>query len=181
MYVVEKQLTVIEELTSATHAAVVKIDAEQAHIKLKAWMHGNDRGFEDIQASTLRKCWPGTAEWILDRDDFKDWFGNPDRNHLIWCNGGPGTGKSVLASVIVNHVQQQLAIRNQGSDLVYAYFGYQDPGDKRTESIVAALLQQLIGTRDEIPDVVEQTFKDHSRQNKKPVLNTMTEMFCEVA
>lgn len=38
----------------------------------------------------------GTGEWLLMVPEFQTWF-NSARSALLWCHGGPGAGKSVLA------------------------------------------------------------------------------------
>ena len=45
---------------------------------------------------------PGTDSWFLDRPEFKRWL--TEDPSLLWCCGPPGAGKSVLASIIGDHV-----------------------------------------------------------------------------
>ena len=62
----------------------------------------------DIDYIFFRDRWAeGTNQWILDDDKYLTWF-NPastsSRSSILWLNGGPGTGKSVLSSFIINDI-----------------------------------------------------------------------------
>lgn len=143
------------------------------------WLSATD--FDSIQSSTLSKRWPETGSWLLDHESFTRWLADQDGPCLLWCNGGPGTGKSVLSSIIIDHIERRLVNHPQDSRLVYAYCDYQDLGKNQTEAIVASLAKQLIRSHEAIPDVVTQAFRKHKGQDKKPVLETTTGLFCEVA
>ncbi|KAI9888888.1 MAG: hypothetical protein M1814_006177 [Vezdaea aestivalis] len=49
----------------------------------------------------------GTCQWILQDDRYLTWF-DPTKgsksSRLLWLNGGPGTGKSVLSSFIIDDI-----------------------------------------------------------------------------
>lgn len=50
----------------------------------------------------------GTNDWILEDKKFLTWSEGQDvSSRALWLNGGPATGKSVLASFIINHLTQQ--------------------------------------------------------------------------
>lgn len=50
----------------------------------------------------------GTSDWILEDKKFLAWSdANDQRSGVLWLNGGPATGKSVIASFIVNHFMKQ--------------------------------------------------------------------------
>ncbi|KAK8018757.1 hypothetical protein PG991_007947 [Apiospora marii] len=137
--------------------------------------------FDSTQASMLRKRWPGTGTWLVEHDHFKLWLFDLSPPPILWCHGGPGTGKSVMASVIVDYVQRELSSHTPCPILTYAYFSYQDAEGKQAEPAVASLTKQLIGAHEKIPDVIMEAFKDHSNQGKKPTFETMTTMFCQMA
>ncbi|WYZ34302.1 hypothetical protein EsH8_I_000578 [Colletotrichum jinshuiense] len=184
---IQHHLSVLEHSASAaTFSAVTSLKkrgeeelAARERKELLQWL--SDVDFDGVQASVLRKRWPGTGSWLLDHDHFKSWLQDASGPPLLWCNGGPGTGKSVLSSVVVDHLQQQLPSHAPGSILVYAYFSYRDHEGEQTDAAVASLTKQLIRSNEKVPATVVRTFRDHSSQDRKPVLEIITEMFCEVA
>jgi hypothetical protein len=50
----------------------------------------------------------GSCEWLVHESAFAKWFESTAENPvLLWCNGRPGSGKSVMSSYVVNTVQEQ--------------------------------------------------------------------------
>lgn len=50
----------------------------------------------------------GTNDWLLEDKKFLIWSDAHDASsRVLWLNGGPATGKSVMASFIINHLIQQ--------------------------------------------------------------------------
>jgi hypothetical protein len=45
---------------------------------------------------------PGTGQWLLERDEFLNWRDDPQSSNVLWCHGIPGAGKTVLSSVVVH-------------------------------------------------------------------------------
>lgn len=58
-----------------------------------------------------------TGSWLFESDGFKRWHRKPNPS-LLCINGSPGTGKSMLTTAVINHLQAQ---RRHG-DLVAYYF-----------------------------------------------------------
>lgn len=63
----------------------------------------------DLDYIFFRDQWAqGTSDWILQDKDYLEWLhALASTHHLLWLNGGPGTGKSVLSSFIINSLVEQ--------------------------------------------------------------------------
>ena len=48
----------------------------------------------------------GTGDWILDSPTFKQWHDSSDHG-MLWIKGIPGSGKSVVAASLVDHLSQE--------------------------------------------------------------------------
>ncbi|KAL9632534.1 MAG: hypothetical protein Q9204_003747 [Flavoplaca sp. TL-2023a] len=83
----------------------------------------------------FRDRWmPGSCEWILSRPTFRSWLhDSPSTSRILWVNGLPGCGKSVLSSFVIGQLQ------DMGYSCQYYFFRFGDH-DKRT---VNALLRSL--------------------------------------
>lgn len=70
----------------------------------------------------FRDRWtPGTCEWFLKETAFLEWRDDPDpASRLLWLYGVAGSGKSVMASFIINHLINQVSKRCQ---FVFLRFG----------------------------------------------------------
>ncbi|KAJ7252326.1 ankyrin repeat-containing domain protein [Mycena rebaudengoi] len=69
------------------------------------------------QADILNTRQPGTGEWLLQDSMFKKW--KEGGIQVLWCRGMPGVGKTVLASIVINHLRENLANENTGVAVLY--------------------------------------------------------------
>ncbi|KAL8890337.1 MAG: hypothetical protein Q9215_002507 [Flavoplaca cf. flavocitrina] len=63
----------------------------------------------DVDYIFFRDQWAqGTCDWVLKEDRYLEWSNAQDQSRsLLWLNGGAATGKSVLASFIINNLVEQ--------------------------------------------------------------------------
>lgn len=79
-----------------------------------------------------------THEWIKTDDEFQAWCTSEVGMHLLWVRGGGGTGKSILASTIVNHLGQQ----GRRCQFFFIRYGHRQ---KRTLSLLLRSFAYQIG------------------------------------
>lgn len=77
----------------------------------------------------------------MEGKDFIDWVDG--RKSRLWCFGAAGTGKSVLAAAVVNHLESRF-LSAQMVGLAYASCQYADRRMQTTEAILASLAHQLL-------------------------------------
>lgn len=184
---IQHHLRVLElSANVATYDTVLNVESrvkkeleDRERKEILQWLSTKD--FDLHQESMLGKRWSGTGDWLLEHESFKDWLTGTGGLRLLWCNGGAGTGKSVVCSVVVDHIQRRLEQGSQNSRLVYAYFDYQHREDSQTRAIVGSLAKHLVGSQKFLPDKVVRTFKDHNAQDKRPNLQTTIGFCCEAA
>ncbi|KAJ7795316.1 ankyrin repeat domain-containing protein [Mycena olivaceomarginata] len=80
----------------------------------------------------------GTGEWLLDDPKFKGWKSNPGQ--VLWCSGIPGAGKSVLASLVVEHLTDQ----SKNIGVACIYFNHKETQVQTLDNLLAGLWRQLI-------------------------------------
>src|SRR5881394_2579597 len=54
--------------------------------------------------ATIPDSVKGTCTWVLQHQKFLTWLEEPSSS-LLWVSGGPGRGKSVLASFLIDDLQ----------------------------------------------------------------------------
>jgi len=83
----------------------------------------------------------GTLEWFLEHEKYQHWL-QEDKSSLLWVSAGPGCGKSVLASFLVNELSSKSQSELSGT---VCYFFFKDGDEKQNSAIHAlcALLHQL--------------------------------------
>lgn len=88
-----------------------------------------------------------TGAWFLNSPEFRTWVTQPNRT--LFCPGNPGTGKSVLASISVEHLKTRF--KDQDFAVVYVFCNHAE--HRRNIDLVASILEQLLqrtGVADEL-------------------------------
>ncbi len=86
----------------------------------------------------------GTCEWILTQDRYTSWL-IEDSPQLLWLSGGPGIGKTMISSFLV----EELAQLAEQSQMTLAYYFCDDKYETRrtATAILRGLLLQLLRQR----------------------------------
>ncbi|KAL9078644.1 MAG: hypothetical protein Q9157_002443 [Trypethelium eluteriae] len=101
----------------------------------------------------LSKRLAETGTWILESENFQGWI-NGLGNGILYCPGIPGAGKTMIASIVADHL-----IRGAGGEssiVLSAYYDYKDTANQQTSKMVAGLLKQAI----RISSAVEKPMKN---------------------
>ncbi|KAI0431581.1 hypothetical protein F5Y09DRAFT_187785 [Xylaria sp. FL1042] len=86
---------------------------------------------DDLIANESRKL-SGSCQWLVEKDSFQQWR-NTLTSKFFWLQGRPGTGKTTLASHVINY------LRALGHDCCYFYFSYGD----ESKSTISALMRSM--------------------------------------
>ncbi|KAK3390304.1 hypothetical protein B0H63DRAFT_110813 [Podospora didyma] len=81
---------------------------------------------------------PGTCEWILSHPGYKTWSPLDGSSNLIGLSGKNGSGKSVLASWIADHLE------SEGHNLVFFPFSGTDAARQDLDSLYRSAVSQLL-------------------------------------
>ncbi|KAJ7688184.1 ankyrin repeat-containing domain protein [Mycena rosella] len=136
------------------------IDAEKRRAILD-WI--SPLNFLQRQADIFSTLQPGTGEWLLAEAQFQDWKSGAEQ--VLWCRGIPGAGKTVLASLVVNHLETRA--RNENLGLACIYLNHKETDTQTIPNLLGGLLKQLIlGTP--IPSEVNSLYAHHSSRQTRP-------------
>ena len=82
----------------------------------------------------------GTCRWVLDHPKFQDWLRSPEAAFL-WISGDPGSGKSVLASFLIDTLSEM----RKTTDMNVCYFFFKSDNLEQSSAVNAlqAILHQL--------------------------------------
>jgi hypothetical protein len=86
---------------------------------------------------------PGTCIWLRNTPEFTSWLTSL-KSACLCCYGIPGSGKSVLAASLRNHLQDRLVADNDNGILCYYYFDYADHASLDASRLVASLIKQVL-------------------------------------
>lgn len=86
--------------------------------KIRNWLQPTDYAQDGGEfRKHLQSHMPGTGEWLMSSEAFCSWRDSRDQG-LLWIKGIPGSGKSVVAS----HIIDSLTTSNPGSPVLYFFF-----------------------------------------------------------
>ncbi|KAJ7589318.1 Pfs, NACHT and ankyrin domain protein [Mycena floridula] len=115
------------------------IDAEtiRKHKEFLNWISKLD--FQAIQKETFEKHATGTGDWFLKQQKFVDW--KDGKTKFLWCPGIPGAGKTILSSIIVEHLRS--AILQPKIAVIYIYCDYRQQEAQTPIQLLGSVLKQL--------------------------------------
>ena len=122
--------------TSAKQREIALSGHHRVQADLLHWI-GNPK---DTSGSVLTP-FPGTGEWFLESDAYRNWASGNGPS-LLWCHGPPGVGKSVLASVALQHLTETLEA--EPVCLLYYFCDFANRKEQKKEAIWKCLLRQVI-------------------------------------
>ncbi|KAK7915225.1 hypothetical protein PG985_012928 [Apiospora marii] len=114
----------------------------------------------------------GTAEWILERDLFKQWVDHAGPHRGLWIHGIPGAGKTVLASCIIDHLTNACKTASGSRRPVYYYCSHlrhQDEG----EDLLRWLICQLCRHTNSISETLFEAFQSDCEPSLDDLLNLL--------
>ncbi|KAH6889056.1 ankyrin repeat-containing domain protein [Coprinopsis sp. MPI-PUGE-AT-0042] len=118
--------------------------------------------FRQIYQDMLSKATEGTGMWLVKGDRFRLWLEPNGDIKIFWGSGIPGAGKTLLASIVIEHLEVLCKATDVKICVCYVYFRYSDraamtvrtlveeayaqhlrEGTEPTEAQMLALLHQL--------------------------------------
>lgn len=108
----------------------------------------------------------GMCEWFMNHPKYRAWRDkNPARKSkshdhdtasMLWVQGPPGYGKTVLSSFIVNDLKTlSFHTDNEDGNTVYFHFDRLSPDHKEPQHALRAILNQIVHTLQKYQDVVD--------------------------
>ncbi|KAK8126891.1 uncharacterized protein PG998_002650 [Apiospora kogelbergensis] len=126
----------------------------------------------------------GTGSWFFDSTEHLDWIeSGGTKRGVLWCKGAPGSGKSVLMSQAISHIQNQLP-QTSGSPAAIVLSHFCDHRDSRTQSpdvIIRHLMRQAALQSDAVLDNLQTCaeYQDAKRSGRSLRLAELSRIFVD--
>ena len=137
---------------------------QQARREFCRWLSPLD--FPTQQREIYSRHQHGSGQWLLQSESFKRWLEN--EGGVLLCPGGPGAGKTVLASIVINHLWNE--VRTDRIGVAYIYCDYLKHGEQTSLDLVGSLLKQLAEQQNPISESLKDYHDEHKRSNTHPTL-----------
>ena len=99
----------------------------------------------------------GTGTWFLQHHDFLHWVNEGSSEHDLLCVGGPGAGKSVLCSHIVDYLR--VKFKDEDVAVAYYYYDYSEQQSQNAVNFAKSILRQLSSHCQNVPSAVAEFYQ----------------------
>lgn len=141
----------------------------------------SDLDFEDVHETHFQKRFGQTGNWLLNDPGFTDWQDSPESG-LLWVHGTPGSGKTVLCSLVLESLTEITARSTGTTGISFAYCNYSLPSSQQNPStFIATFIKQLSRCCPRIPEPLEKLFNTHNKDARNPSHLELRQLFLEVA
>ena len=151
----------IERIALESREQDCRESKERKKQEVLQWLSRLD--FRPKQLDILSRRTPSTGEWLLVENKFKSWV-DGSGSSLLFCSGIPGAGKTVLTSLVIDHLESRITASKP--IVAYVFFDNKDQERQTVTAILRSLLRQVIESIGEIPQSV-QRFYDAQRPAKE--------------
>ena len=139
------------------------------------WLTPIDHG--KLQSDFISRRQEGTGQWLLDSDEFQRWS-NGSKQTLL-CPGIPGAGKTIITSIIVEHLQ--ITFRNDLSiGIAYLYCNFRQQQEQKPANLLASLLKQLVQEQLSVPESVKSLYERHKDKRTRPSFDEISNVLYSV-
>ncbi|KAK4656897.1 hypothetical protein QC762_208180 [Podospora pseudocomata] len=177
--ILEQTLKQVHKETSATREDVTQIKSKLGKEEDKEvldWLTKIDYGPQ--QSDYLKRRQPGTGQWLLDSEKFKGWLSAS--NQTLFCPGIPGAGKTILTSVVVDHLGSKFH-NDPKIGIAYIYFNFQRQDKQTIDDLLASVLKQIAESQPSVPGSVKDLFDKHKTKRTRPLLDETLRVLQSVA
>lgn len=171
----------IKELRGRLSANISLLDAFNGRVTrdnvIKLVQHQEDQGRQMVldwitpvnyapqQNDFITRRQPGTGQWLLDSVEFQKWLKTKQRT--LFCPGIPGAGKTILTSIVIEHLHKQLQ-DEPGVGISYIYCNFRRKDDQKAEDLLSSLLKQFSKGQASIPESVKSLYDHHKDKQTRP-------------
>ncbi|KAF5632082.1 hypothetical protein F52700_6601 [Fusarium sp. NRRL 52700] len=143
--------------------------------KILTWI-STDNSRESFK-NKLQQRQPGTGSWFLEDPTFQEWM--TGRGKVLWCPGIPGAGKTILACVAMNELEEKF-----GHDLQKSagcvFCDYKDISATTPFRLIANLLSQVLFGQVDLPENVTKLYEKHENGDSRPTLDELVTLLQEL-
>ncbi|KAJ7576378.1 hypothetical protein C8J56DRAFT_800037 [Mycena floridula] len=133
--------------------------------------------FQATQIETFAKHAPGTGDWFFKKPEFVGW--RDGKTKFLWCPGLPGAGKTILSSIIIDHLR---SISRPAPAVLYVYCDYTHQSDHTPTQLLGSMLKKLVQYRHTISDHLLALHNSHLSQETFPdVAELLTALHTETS
>jgi DNA-binding MarR family transcriptional regulator len=146
----------------------------QKHYETMEWLSPDS--FAAQQSDLITRKQADTGQWFLDSPEFTEWVNGTSQT--LFCPGIPGAGKTMMAAIAVDYLQN--AIQTTDIGVAYLYCNYKRQADQTAPDLVAAIIKQLVQDRPSIAQSLSILYERHRVRGTRPPLGELSSVLHSV-
>lgn len=152
--VLSKTATDLNEISQATRLAELR-EQERRTTDILDWLApvSSLHKHRDLQVRRAE----GTGKWLLEHHSFRQWEDETTAEHDLLCVGGPGAGKSILCSQIIDHLRTRF--KDEDVAVAYYYYDYSEQQSQHPLAFARSLCRQLSSHGQSVPTAVAEFYQ----------------------
>jgi hypothetical protein len=136
---------------------MIQRSRDEAEIKILDWLSPlqPQKKHIDVRSRRLK----GTGDWFLRLPAFRNWINSSGDSNVLCCKGIPGAGKTVIASLVIDHINEVPSTTPIA--MAYMYCDYRDRDSKMGQiarNLVGSILKQIVNTRQVVPEAIKDLY-----------------------
>ncbi|KAK2811246.1 hypothetical protein FQN50_002343 [Emmonsiellopsis sp. PD_5] len=116
-----------------------------------------------------------TGLWFLGSTEFQSWENG--RGKTMFCPGTPGVGKTIMTSIVIDHLLSTRLDAKTG--IAFFYLDYADQQEQTLTNLLAGLLRQLAYSDGTIHDSVKMLYNNRNKA-PRPTLKDISDALTSV-
>ncbi|KAJ7159603.1 ankyrin repeat-containing domain protein [Mycena filopes] len=162
-------LNSVDTVTTMVNSSVTNMREAEERSRLIEWLSPINFFLRHADVSQTRQA--GTGQWLLAHPDFQEW--ESGSVGTLWCYGIPGAGKTILACMVVDHLNVDPA--TDGVGVACMYLNHKEADIHTPDKLLAGVWRQLILGR-EIGSKAKQVYQRHSEKGTKASIEEVHEL-----
>ncbi|KAK2765701.1 NACHT domain-containing protein [Colletotrichum kahawae] len=136
------------------------------------WLQDGDTKQDDALEWLRNRCFEGTSQWLLKSSKVRSWLQYRKGPQILWLNGKPGSGKSILCSQLIHFLRT-----NKTRACLFFFCNYQTPGFAVTVQVLRNICAQVVRMS---PDLAPYIYDEYLTKGRTPTLSALKPLLLEL-
>ena len=116
------------------------------------------------------------GKWLFESSEFQGWIEGQCRT--LMCSGAPGAGKTMLSSLVIDHLQRTLDVSK--TPILYLYLTHKESREQSLTNLIGSLLKQLVQHKGQpVSKTVQDIYMDGKKKEMGPTVEKIYGLFKE--
>ncbi|KAJ1324776.1 ankyrin repeat domain-containing protein 50 [Microdochium nivale] len=166
----------LKDDTSAIIQSQLSSDEKSERNAILDWIEKRSNRYEITQSDYYGRAQKGTGQWFLESESMQKWING--ELGTVYCPGIPGAGKTIMASIVTNHLQLQLRTSQPSTNIAVVYFNYKTQDSQSLLCILWSILWQFTYRKTRIDTCLKRFYSDYERG--APSVDDLTALLCSL-